>query len=115
MPGGATPAPAGTQVAISFGDLTLTTGADGRFESALPIPAGVYTVTAQAPSGLRGQARAQVPAGGSVEVDVQLLGLGAVTIVVRRPNGQPVIGAAVALERGTFPGDRLNGTSNASG
>ena len=37
------------------------------------------------------------------------------TIIVRRPNGQPVSGAAVALERGTFPADRLNGTADASG
>ncbi len=115
LPGGTAPAPAGTQVSISFGDLTLTTGADGRFDSALPIPAGNYVITAQAPSGLRGQIRAQIPAGGSVEVEVQLLGLGATTIVVRRPTGQPVAGAAVALERGTFPADRLNGTTDGSG
>ncbi len=115
LPGGTAPAPAGTQVSISFGDLTLTTGADGRFDSALPIPAGTYVITAQAPSGLRGQTRALIPAGGSVDVDVQLLGLGAVTIVVRRPTGQPVVGATVALERGTFPVDRLNGTTNGSG
>ena len=37
---------------------------------------------------------ALVPAGGNVDVDVQLLGLGAATIVVRRPNGQPVVNAA---------------------
>ena len=115
MPGGTAPAPAGTQVAISFGDLTLTTNADGRFDSALPIPAGTYVITAQAPSGLRGQTRALIPAGGTVDVDVQLLGLGAATIVVRRPTGQPVAGAAVTLERGTFPADRLNGTTNGSG
>ena len=40
MPDGVTPAPADTQVAISFGDLTVTTDADGRFDSLLPIPAG---------------------------------------------------------------------------
>ena len=38
MPDGVTPAPQGTQVRISFGDLTVTTRADGTFQSLLPIP-----------------------------------------------------------------------------
>ena len=114
LPGGAG-APAGTQVSISFGDLTLTTDASGRFDSALPIPAGSYAITAQAPSGLRGQSRALVPAGGSVDVVVQLLGLGNTTVIVRRPTGQAVAGAAVVLERGSFPGERFNGTTDAAG
>ncbi len=113
-PGGGA-APVNTQVQISFGDLTVLTDANGVFESALPIPAGSYVVTAVAPNGLRGQTRALVPAGGNVDVTVQLLGLGATTIVVRRPNGQPVPGALVDLERGSFPGDRLNGVADAAG
>ncbi len=114
LPGGA-PAPASTQIHISFGDLTVLTAADGRFESLLPIPAGTYYVTATAPGGLRGQAVAVVPAGGSVDITVQLLGLGATTITVRRTDGQAVPGALVSLERGTFPNDRLDGTADANG
>jgi hypothetical protein len=113
-PGGG-PAPANTQVQISFGDLVVLADAEGRFESTLPIPTGTYVITAIAPNGLRGQVRALVPAGGTVDVVVQLLGLGATTITVRRPNGQPVPGALVALERGSFPNDRLNGTADANG
>ena len=115
MPDGVTPAPANTQVAISFGDLTVLTDADGRFQSLLPIPHGRYTLTAQSPTGLRGQSVADVPAGGTVEVDVTLLGLGAATVVARRPTGEPVVNAAVTLERGSFPRERLNGTTDASG
>jgi hypothetical protein len=114
MPDG-TGAPAGTQVAISFGDLVVSTDADGRFESLLPIPAGTYAVTAQTANGLRGQTRALVPAGGTVDVQVQLLGLGSVAIVVKRTNGQTVPGAAVALERGTFPNEKLNGVTDQNG
>jgi hypothetical protein len=114
MPDG-TGAPSGTQVAISFGDLAVSTDAEGRFESLLPIPAGTYTVTAQAATGLRGQTRALVPAGGTVEVQVQLLGLGSVAITVKRINGQTIPGASVSLERGTFPNDRLNGVTDQNG
>jgi hypothetical protein len=114
MPDGAS-APNGTQVAISFGDLAVSTDADGRFESLLPIPAGTYTVTAQAVGGLRGQTRAIVPAGGTVDVHVQLLGLGSIAITVKRTNGQTVPGASVTLERGTFPNDKLNGTTDQNG
>ena len=108
-------APAGTQVAISFGDLTVTTDGSGRFDSTLPIPAGSYAITALAPSGLRGQTRALIPAGGSVDVVVQLLGLGSTTGGRPAPDGQPVPGAAIVLERGSFPGERFNGTTDAAG
>jgi hypothetical protein len=116
MPDGVTPAPAGTTVAISFGDLTVTTDAQGRFLSPLPIPAASYTFTAQTPTGgLRGQASALVPAGGEVDVTVQLLGLGDVLVQARRTTGQPVAGATVRLRRGTFPGDRADGVTDEGG
>jgi hypothetical protein len=112
---GNTPAGANTRVEISFGDLTVMTGPDGRFQSLLPIPAGTYTITATAPNGLRGQATARVPAGGNVDVQVRLLGLGAAAVVVRRPNGVPVSNAIVRLERATFPGDRADGRTDVNG
>lgn len=116
MPDGITPAPAGTAVRISFGDLTVLTGADGRFASALPIPAGPYTFTAQTPSGgLRAQATAVVPAGGEVDVAIRLLGLGAVLVQARRATGEPVANATVRLRRGTFPSDQADGVTDASG
>ncbi len=115
MPDGITPAPAGTQVQISFGDLTVTTNAEGRFVSLLPIPAGSYSFTAQTPTGgLRGRATALVPAGGNVDVTVRLLGLGSVLVQVRRPNGDPVPGAIVHVRRGTFPNDQADGTADGS-
>src|SRR5262249_28457723 len=115
QPDGVTPAPAGTQVAISFGNLTVTTGADGVFQSLLPIPAGNYTVTAQMPNGLRGQTIAIVPPGGNVDVQLRVLGLGAVTVVVTRPGGAPVANAQVSLQRASFPADRADGTTDGSG
>lgn len=115
MPDGATPAPANTQVHISFGDLTVLTDGNGRFTSLLPIPASTYIVTATAPNGLRGQSTVIVPAGGNADVHVRLLGLGSATIVVRRPNGVPVANALVRLERGSFPHDRADGQTDADG
>src|SRR5262249_15603629 len=87
MPDG-TPAPAGVQVHISFGDLTVQTDATGRFQNLFPIPANVYTLTAVHPlGGLQTRTYVKVPAGGNVDVDLTLLGLGGVTVTVRRPTG----------------------------
>jgi hypothetical protein len=61
-------------------------------------------VTAQATSGLRGQSIALAPPGGSVDVRVRLLGLGAVTVTVKRPSGAVVLNAHVTLVRASFPG-----------
>jgi hypothetical protein len=115
LPDGTTPAPRGTQVQINFGDLAVTTADDGTFHSLLPIPAGNYTVTAIAANGLRGRAVVVVPAGGNVDVEIRLLGLGAVTIDVRRPNGVPVVNALVRLERSAFPFDQADGHTDAAG
>ena len=120
MPDGVTRAPEGTVVRISFGDLTVTTDAEGRFRSLLPIPAAppnnIYTVTAEEPiSGFSGQIGALVPAGGNVDVRIRLLGLGAVTVTVKRPNGLPVPGALVSLQGGTFRRDHANGPADATG
>ncbi len=116
MPDGVTPAPAGTVVRISFGDLQVITNAEGRFTSLLPIPAGGYTFTAQTPTGgLRGQASAVIPAGGNVDVAIRLLGLGSVLVQARRPDGQPVINATVKVRRGTFPSDQADGITDATG
>ena len=90
------------------------TGADGRFQSLLPIPAGRYTLTAQRRAGFAGSASLRARRRHRRR-DVQLLGLGAATIVVQAPERPAVVDAAVALERGTFPRDRLSGTTDANG
>ena len=89
MPDGVTPAPEGTNVHISYGDLTLRTDGAGRFSSQLPLPSGNYSVTAEDPvSGLSGLSHAFVPAGGGhVDLQVRILGLGVVSVVVKRPDG----------------------------
>ena len=116
MPDGVTPAPQGTAVRISFGDLTVTTGPDGRFKSVLPIPAGGYTLTAEAPSGgLRGQVSAAIPAGGNIDVQIRLLGLGTVLVTVQKPGGELVPDAIVEVRRATFPGEVLQGRTDAQG
>ena len=116
MPDGVTPAPQGTSVRISFGDLTVTTNAEGRFQSLLPIPAGSYTVTVQTPAGgLKGQVTAVIPAGGNVDVRIRLLGLGTVLVTVQRPGGALLTNAAVELRRATFPAEVLQGLTDPQG
>lgn len=116
MPDGVTPAPQGTQVRISFGDLTVTTRADGTFQSLLPIPASRYTLTAQtAAGGLRGEATAVVTGGANVHVPIRLLGLGTVNVQVQRPGGAFVTGAPVVLQRATFPSEKLQGITDGQG
>ncbi|MBI3860214.1 MAG: carboxypeptidase regulatory-like domain-containing protein, partial [Thaumarchaeota archaeon] len=123
LPDGVTPAPEGTAVRISFGDLTVTTDAEGRFDSLLPIPASppggqpaIYTVTAEEPvSGMKGQTLVDLPAGAHVDVQIRLLGLGTVTVVVQRTDGRRVPNAVVALKRGSFPSDEAEAVSDAEG
>ncbi len=115
LPDGVTPAPEGTLVEISFGNLTVTTDASGRFRSLLPDSGGHYTITAQAASGLRGQTPRSFRPAAMSTLSVRLLGLGAVTVTVKRPNGAPVANALVKLLRATFPGDRAEGITDASG
>ena len=104
--------PAGVLVRISFGDLTVSTDAEGRFQNLFPIPAGPYTLTAEHPlGGLQAQTFVAVRAGGNVDVQMTLVGLGNVTITVRRRDGTVVRDARVAIERGTFPRDRAEGTT----
>ena len=116
MPDGVTPAPEGTNVHISYGDLTLRTDAAGRFSSQLPLPSGNYSVTAEDPvSGLSGLSHAFVPAGGHVDLQVRILGLGVVSVVVKRPDGSIVGNADVTLAGGTFRYDKATALTNASG
>jgi hypothetical protein len=116
MPDGVTPVGAGVQVHISFGDLTVTTDSEGRFQSLFPIPAGSYTVTVEDPvSGLRGQAAVLVTAGGNGVVQGRLLGLGSVVVTVQRPDGSIVPNANVELNRATFPAERVDGVTDSMG
>jgi hypothetical protein len=115
LPDGETPAPDLTLVRISFGDLAVQTDAEGRFETLFEIPAGTYRVEAEEPGGLRGIANVVVPAGGNVEIEIRLLGVGTVTVDVEREDGTPVEGATVALSRGSYPRDRADGITDATG
>ena len=114
MPDGTTPAPAGTQVAISFGTLTITTDANGRFVSQLPIPAGSYSLNALEPvSGLTGSGACTIIGGVQSETTIRLLGLGRVIVTVKRANGSAVAGARVTLSSAN-PGSR-DGVTDAAG
>ena len=116
MPDGVTPAPGGVEVNISFGDLQVRTDTEGRFENLFPIPAGSYAITAVDPAtGLRGQTYARIPAGGNVDVELRLLGLGNVDIAVVRPGGSRVTDAEVRLKRLGFPGDQADGFVDGEG
>lgn len=117
MPDGVTPAPAGTAVSISFGDLTVTTDADGRFKSTLPIPGkSTYAVSAVEPvSGLHGRTLALVPAGGNVDVTIRLLGIGSVVVTAERLTGELVTHANIHLTSGVFGSVDLSGVTDGSG
>lgn len=117
LPDGVTPAPADVEVTIDFGDgITVLTDDDGRFESTFPIAAKVYGVTAEDPiSGLTGRALANVLPGENTDIELRLLGVGDVRVVVKRPDGTLVANAQVDLVRGTFPGDTLDGATDADG
>lgn len=116
MPDGVTPAPANTQVKISFGDLEVRTDSQGKFQNLFPIPENIYVLTAMEPiSGFQGRAIVRVLAGSNVDVQIQLLGLGSVTVAVKRPNGEAVRNSKVILERAGFPGDRADGFTDANG
>jgi hypothetical protein len=122
LPDGITPAPENTSVLIEsadgqFNDLTVTTDAEGKFDSPLPIPGDkAYLITATDPAGgLTGRASAQVPAAGHIDVEVKLLGLGTVVTMVQRADGSPVSDSKVVLTRRSFPGDTAEGVTDSSG
>jgi hypothetical protein len=116
------------RVAISFGDMVLTTEEDGRFDTRAGLPAigsggapGVaYTVTAtNLVSGLLGRAVATVMPTGTNAVEnfvtVRLLGTGALRVRVVRADGGPAVGASVKIVGGEFPGDEAEAVTGADG
>ena len=113
----------GVRVRISFGDLEVRTDASGRFDVQLDLPAfdadgglRAYSVDAEDPTtGLRGRSIVTLRPGTTNEVRVRLLGRGALTVEVRDASGAPAPGAAVSLAQGSFPFDRFNGVTDASG
>ncbi|QYZ65331.1 MAG: hypothetical protein OI74_04575 [Gammaproteobacteria bacterium (ex Lamellibrachia satsuma)] len=117
LPDGVTPAPANVDVTIDYGDgITVRTDPDGRFVSSFPIPKSVYTLTALDPiSGLTGQARAVVLAGENTDIEIRLLGLGDARVIVKRPDGSLVPDVNVSLNGSGYPGDELDGVTNAAG
>ncbi|MDJ0785391.1 MAG: carboxypeptidase regulatory-like domain-containing protein [Myxococcota bacterium] len=118
LPDGTTRAPENTEVFVPIDQtgITVRTDAEGRFQVVTPIRPGTYAVTATEPlSTLRGQVSATVRAGQNTELMIRLLGLGAVDVVVERPDGTPVANANVELDRFGFPADRLAGVTDALG
>ena len=75
-----------------------------------------YSVEADDPlTGLRGMAVAVVMPGVTNVCDVQLLGKGALAILVRQANGGPATNASVELKQGSFPNDNFTGTTDTNG
>src|SRR6185369_9960418 len=84
-------------------------GSDGK-------PGAGYMVEADDPiTGFRGTGVAMVLPGITNVCNVQLLGKGAVTILVRQANGLPAVGAVVGLKQGSFPYDNFSGTTGTNG
>ncbi len=128
QPDGVTLVGAGVKVAISFGDLVVTTEADGHFDTRFGLPAfaddgsrGVsYSVKALNPtSGFVGRADVVVlPTGTHTvgnSVDVRLLGKGGLRVQVLLAEGSPAAGANVRIFGGSFPQDHAEGITGPDG
>jgi hypothetical protein len=88
---------------VGGGSQSITTQADGsfRFER---VPAGTATLNADALGSIdRGRAVAEVPAGGSVNVQVPLNGVGVLTGRALDSQGVPVSGTIRFTGSGAFP------------
>ncbi|MEX0330624.1 MAG: tandem-95 repeat protein [Puniceicoccaceae bacterium] len=114
------PAGPGIDVQISFGpDFIIRTDEDGRFatqQDTYTLPAGNYSVTATDPAtGATGRSGVRVLASQDNSVTVQLLGRGTAVVNVQLADGSAAEGAAVVIEGGAYPGERFEGTTDASG
>jgi hypothetical protein len=81
---------------------TVTTGPDGRYAFAA-VPAGSFELTAVDPvAGLRGSARATMPAaGGNIELNLGLQATASVTVQVFEPDGVTPASATVSMPTGS--------------
>jgi hypothetical protein len=119
---GGLPAGPGVQVSISSGGdpRVLTTDANGRFTTgaalySLPGNRG-YRVTAFDPvTGAVAEGYAHVAASQDNQITLTLLGRGNIEIIVQRADGTPVAGAAVDVQGGQFPNDRVFGNTDVNG
>ena len=119
------PAGADVNVKISFGnDFIIRTDATGHFDTQIALPAinsegrpGLgYAVEATDPAtGLRGDASVIVLPGIVNNVEVHLLGFGAMVVTVLKADGTAASGAHVEIRQGTFPRDQFSGTTDATG
>lgn len=104
-------------VKISFGDdYSIRTDTNGFFDTQIGLPAGGYLVEASDPlTGLRGVCQATVLAGVTNVCDVELIGKGALRVLVKQANGSAANNAAVTISQGTYPRDRFSGTAGTNG
>ena len=112
-------------VKISFGtDYSIKTDTNGFFDTQIGLPAidangspGLgYSVEADDPlTGLRGMANAIVLPGITNVCNVQLIGKGALDILVRQASGTPAINALVEIRQGSFPNENSTGTTDTNG
>ena len=119
------PSGSNVTVKISFGtDYSVKTDTNGSYDTQIGLPAvgsdgtpGVgYTVEADDPlTGLRGLGVAIVMPGVTNVSNVQLIGKGALSILVRQANGSPATNADVELQQGSFPNDTFSVTTDTNG
>ncbi|MEO8425619.1 MAG: Ig-like domain-containing protein, partial [Verrucomicrobiota bacterium] len=104
-------------VKISFGtDYSIKTGTNGFFDTQIGLPAGGYTVEVNDPlSGLKGQSIATVLPGITNVANVQLIGKGALTVLVKQANGAIATNATVEIRLGAFPNDTFTGNTGTNG
>ena len=104
-------------VKISFGpDYSIKTGLNGFFDTQIGLPAGGYTVEVNDPlTGLKGQSITTVLPGITNVANVQLIGKGALTVLVKQANGAIATNATVEIRLGAFPNDTFTGSAGANG
>lgn len=104
-------------VKISFRpDYSIKTDTNGFFDTQIGLPAGGYTVEVNDPlTGLKGQSIATVVPGITNVCNVQLIGKGAMTVLVRQANGATATNATVEIKLGAFPNDTFTGSAGTNG
>jgi hypothetical protein len=106
----------GATVEIDFFDLTITTDADGRFDTQLDLPARPYVVEVTGPTGRVGREIATAVGGDTVDVTVNLLAAdGTIDVAVVSADGTAADGATVEIVQGSYPRDTASLVTDAAG
>ena len=106
----------GVKVRIRSLDLEIETGTNGFFDTQISFPAADYFIECEdLNSGALGAATLRVLAGVTNQVNIRLLGRGALFVTVLKNDGTPASGARIDLEQANFPRQREQRFAGANG